>query len=201
MRIAMIVPVLLMTAAANAQDFSYRFIDASASQSKNNESDITLDTANVTVSLQSHAGALLQLSLGAGQAEDIPRAAGGPDGDVRSFEAFVGGARQLTESTSAWTGFGLGRTTIEPDNSRSKAEIDTARFALGIRHWLVSGVEAHGTTSILYFDNNRAASVDDAELRLGLRFYPLSGVSLNIEAAYQFDQRVEIAAASLRYDF
>ncbi len=201
MRIAMIVPALLISAAASAQDFSYRFIDASASQSKNNDTDITLDMATATVALQSHAGALLQFSVGAGQADDIPGAAGGPEGDVRSIEAFLGGARQLSDSTSAWTGFGIGRTTIEPDNSRTDADINTARFALGLRHWLLSRVEVHGSTSIVYFDTKDGAEVEDAELRLGLRVYPLRNASINVEAAYQFDERVEIVAASLRYDF
>ena len=201
MRIAMIVPALLIAVSANAQDFSYRYVDVLGSYSKNNESNITLDTANVTVSLQSHAGALLQIAVGAGQADDIAAAAGGPDGDVRSVEFFLGGARQLSDATSAWTGFGIGRTSIEPDRG-ADADINTARFSLGLRHWLVSRVEAHGSTSILYFDNDDLGSeVEDVELRAGLRFYPLSNLSLSIEGAYQFDERVEIGAVSLRYDF
>jgi|GEM_PF-3720201 len=201
MRIAMIVPALLIAASASAQDFSYRYIEASGSERKDNESDITLDTANVAVSLQSRAGALLQISLGAGEAEDIAVAAGGPDGDVRSAEIFIGGARQLTDSTSAWTGIGAGRTRIEPDRG-SDVDINTARFSLGLRHWLLSRVEVHGSTSIVYFDNDNLADEEtDAELRLGLRVYPLRNVSLNVEGAYQFDERVEIVSASLRYDF
>lgn len=203
MRIAMIVPVLLIAVSANAQDFSYRYVEALAAQSKNNDSDITLDTVTATVSLQSEAGALLQLSLGAGEADDIASAKGGPEGDVRSVEAFFGGARQLTDSTSAWTGFGIGRTTIDPDNG-SEADITTARFALGLRRWLMSRVEVHGSTSFVYRENDDLGADDegeDVELRLGLRFYPLRNISLNVEGAYQFDERVEIAAASLRYDF
>lgn len=201
MRTAMIVPALLIAASANAQDFSYRYLEAVGSQSKNNDTDISLDTATVTASLQSDAGALLQLSVGRGDADDIARAAGGPEGDVRSIEVFFGGARQLTDSTSAWTGFGAGRTTIEPDNG-SDADINMARFSLGLRHWLLSRVEAHGSTSFVYFDNDATGEEDqDIELKLGLRFYPLPNVSLNVAGAYQFDERVEIMSASLRYDF
>ena len=202
MRIAMIVPALLIAASASAQDFSYRYVEVLGSQSKNNDTDITLDTVNATVSLQSDAGALLQFTAGVGEADDIPGAAGGPEGDVRSIEAFVGGARQLSERTSAWTGIGLGQLTIDPDNAASESDVTTARFSLGLRHWLFSRVEAHGAVSVVYFDNDDVGEeVEDGELRLGLRFYPLPQLSLNVEAAYQFDERVEIIATSLRYDF
>lgn len=202
MRIAMIVPAVLFAVSANAQDFSYRYVEGLASQSKNNDSDITLDMATATVSLQSEAGALLQLSVGRGDADDIPRSAGGPEGDVRSFEVFFGGARQLTDNTGAWMGFGAGKTTIDPDNGGTEADLKTARFSLGLRHWLLARVETHGSTSFVYFENDDLSSeVEDVELRLGLRFYPLSQVSLNVEGAYQFDERVEIFGASLRYDF
>ena len=202
MRIAMLVSALLLAASASAQDFSYRYIEALGYQSKNNDTDITLDVAAATLSLQSRQGALLQVTLAGGEADDLVSAAGGPEGDYRAFELFGGGARQLTDKTSAWTGIGIGKSRLEPDNSRAEFDLLTARFSLGLRHWLLPRVEGHASTSLVYFeDDDRGTEVEDAELRLGLRVYPLPRVSLNVEGAYQFDERVEIFTASLRYDF
>lgn len=210
MRIAMLLSALLLAATASAQDFSYRYVEAMGYESKNNDTDITLDVAAATLSLQSQQGALLQVTMAGGEVDDLRRAEGGPEGDYRAFELFAGGARQLTSKTSAWTGVGVGKRRLEADNSRAACDQLTARFSLGLRHWLLPRMEGHASSSLVHLGDDddcgitgagNAEEVEDAELRLGLRFYLFPGLSLNAEGAYQFDERVEIFAAALRYDF
>ncbi len=192
--------------AADYPDFSYNYVQLYAFDAKDSERDIETSAPGFELSAQSRGGGFIRLSYENGDVDEL-RGVSASDRDYIAMQALFGGASQLNDRLSVWTGIGVAYEEVD-----TSVTVNNYAYSmeLGLRYWLLPRVEVNGSVVGVRWDYHESDGLSDSYregydtdlgVELGLRVYPLKRLSIGGSASGMVDGRTERYEIDLRWNY
>lgn len=197
MKRTLIALLLAAPAIAGAQPFSYDYVGAGYTNTKEDH-DLEADTWAGGISYSPVEHFYLRADGAASQVDSTPM-------DTRTFSLALGGYTSLASNADLYGGLIGVWSQVQDIPQQDDSKGYGAGAEIGLRAWLFPGVEVdlNGTYVDLFHGdfNDAGVDTDDFNAGVGLRVYPVERISIGGSYSHAFDAETDSLGVDLRYDF